>query len=263
MLLGATTLPEPLVDQLVDGAPMSWLLGEPAEALAADLALCWPALGPGEVRASVKPTTDRSAWRLTVVANDRPGLLAATAGVLASHGMSLTSGSTASWPDLGLALQCVVAADPAGGERLPSEWDDLGKSLRASLGTGEAVVPNFRPMPPVRVSSTAQGHGRCLVTVEAPDRVGLLWAVARWCETNGCNIEATTFSSNGRNATSTLLVTGDVDSTALAAAVGGTSAISWRLPSVALKVTVNGALAAAGVAAALVVRGLRAGRRSH
>ena len=196
------------------------------------------------------------------MANDRPGLLAGTAGVLASHGMTLTSGSTASWPDLGLALQCVVAADPAGQERLPSEWDDVGKSLRSTLGRGDPVVPDFLPVPPVRVDCTAQAQGRCLVRMEAPDHVGLLWSVARWFADNGCNIEATTLSTDGHTARSTFLVTGTVDGAALAAAVGGTSAEPWRIPSMAMRLAVNGALAAAGVAAAVAVRTLRAGRRS-
>src|SRR5439155_21187572 len=128
-----TSLPAELVDQLLEGAPATWLLGEPADVLATDLALCHPALAPQEIRATVSPTTLPAAWRLTVVTHDRVGLLAATAGALAFHGLSLTSASAASWPDLGLALQCVTAVDPDGRERLPADWDDIGKSLRAAL----------------------------------------------------------------------------------------------------------------------------------
>src|SRR2546423_5071463 len=90
-LLATTSLPGDLVDDLLDQASAAWLLGDPAEALAADLALCHPPLADEEVRAVVRPTSVPATWRVTVVAADRPGLLAGTAGAMAAHGLPITS----------------------------------------------------------------------------------------------------------------------------------------------------------------------------
>ena len=57
-LLASTTLPMELIDDLLAGASATWLMGEPAEVLAADLALCHPPLGPEEVRAAAQRTLD-------------------------------------------------------------------------------------------------------------------------------------------------------------------------------------------------------------
>src|SRR4051812_35997155 len=241
---------------------MTWLLSEPADVLAADLALCHPSLRAGEVRASVKSTTDRASWRLTVVTSDRPGLLAGTAGVLGFHGLTITSASAATWPTLGLALQCVIAVDPDGRERFDTDWDEIGKGLRAAATGLNTVQPDFAPAPPVRVECSPHDQGHCIVRLEAPDQIGLLWATAKWFEEHGCNIEATHIDTDGTTARGTLLVVGDVDSTSLATAIGGVPALAWRLPNAALRIAVQGAIAAAGVAAGLTVRALRGRNRT-
>src|ERR1700730_15063922 len=82
-LLAPTSLPDQLVDDLLAEASAIWLMGETAEVLAGDLVLCYPALAPEEVRATALPTGSPNAWRLTVAAHDRPGLLAGLAGALA------------------------------------------------------------------------------------------------------------------------------------------------------------------------------------
>ena len=49
--------------------------------------------------------------------------------------------------------------------------------------------------------------GHALVTVEAPDRVGLLWAIASWFETGGYNVVAARLSDDGKGrASDTFLV---------------------------------------------------------
>jgi hypothetical protein len=261
-LLAPTTLPAELIDHLLAGASMTWLLSEPPEVLAGDLALCHPTLLPNEVRASVRPTTDRAAWRLTVVTKDRPGLLAATAGVLGFHGLSLTSASAATWPDLELALQCVLVVDPDGRERFDSDWDEVGKTLRAALLGTHPVDPDFAPTPPVLVRATPHEQGRSIVSIEAPDQVGLLWAIARWFESRGCNIEGAHMETHGTTARGTLLVVGDMECGPLASAIGGVPSLPWRLPNATLRLGVQGAVAVAGVAAGLAVRALRGKRRA-
>jgi UTP:GlnB (protein PII) uridylyltransferase len=259
-LLAATTVPAPLVDRLLDGAPPAWMLGSSNEALAADLALCHPPLRPDEVRASVLPTAEPNAWRLTVATPDRPGVLATTCAVIAAHGLTLTGVSAATWPDLGVAVHSLIAVDPDGRARERSEWDALGATLRAGLRNGAVPAPAFRPATPVRVGVTSPDQGHCLVSVEAPDQIGLLWAISHWLTEHDCTIESVTMMASDGTAQGSLLASGVVDTAALAEALGGRPAAPWRLPSVAVRVASRLVVAAAAAAAGLAIRSIRVGR---
>ena len=59
-----------------------------------------------------------------------------------------------------------------------------------------------------------------------------------------------------------MLVVGEIDCEPLAAAIGGVPALPWRLPNAALRLGVQGAVAAAGVAAGLAVKALRGRHRA-
>ena len=260
-LLSTTSLPEDLVDGLLAQASAAWLLGESAPTLAADLALCHPVLGPEEVRAVVQPTTLPGTWRLCVVAHDRPGLLAGIAGAVAIHGLTITSVSASLWADRGMALMAVTANHPEGIELGRTEWDGIGEQLQAALGRREHLSVDFRPASPVTIECTPQDAGRALVTVEAPDRVGLLWAVASWFENRGANIEAvSTAETDDGRVRDSYLVVGEIDSTALATHLGGGPALPVDVPAALLRMGVRVAIAGAGIAAGLTLRALRAGR---
>src|SRR5688572_21754405 len=131
-LLAATSIPEAVVDGWLDRAPDVWLTSAPPAVLAGDLSLCHPELGPTETRAVARPLESGN-HRLTVVARDRPGLLAATAGTLASAGFSITTASAATWDELALHAFTVV------GE---ADWDELGSGLRA-VAAGASPRPPF------------------------------------------------------------------------------------------------------------------------
>jgi hypothetical protein len=209
-LLGGTSLPTETVDQLLEDVSAVWLLGEPAEVVAADLALCHPPLGAGEVRAVAWPTDLPGVDRLTVVAHDRPGLLARLAGALTDQGVSIVGGCAASWPALGVAIQR-LSVTGAG------DWEAIGERLRA----GGPVAPPFEPAAPVEVDCQPQGLGLVLVTLRAPDRPGLLWAVASWFQAVGVDVQAYRADSEEDTAVDSFLVRGRVDPQALAAALGG------------------------------------------
>jgi len=218
-LLAGTSLPADLVESLLEGASPLWLLGQPADQLAGDLALCHPALRPGEVRAIAHPLEASSSHKVSVVAPDRPGLMAGTAGALAIHGLTIVAAAASSWPDMGVAVQRVVAK-PA----VPSTevgWDAVGTDLREALTGTSRLNVRFTPCPPVAVSSTDQGTDRAVVAVQAPDRVGLLWAIASWFEENGCNIEVANVASDAGTATDTFVVRGALDADALATHLAG------------------------------------------
>ena len=224
-LLGPTTVPDDLVEGLLAEASAVWLMGQPAAHLAADLALCHPPLGPEEVRALVLPAEEAGGpQHIAVLAHDRPGLLAGTAGALATHGVSVLSASATTWPERNLALQRVLAcgSDQAGvGSDGATNWELVGEHLRAVLGRGELRVPTFEPVAgdDVTVELAPQLGERVMATVEAPDRVGLLWAIASWFEVQGCNIEVARVATEHGRACDTFVVVGEVDAGGLVTAL--------------------------------------------
>src|SRR5262249_30056178 len=66
-LLDETTMPATVAAALLDGVSPLWVMSEPPELLAADLALCHPAVVPGEVRAAARELPAANTFRLTVV----------------------------------------------------------------------------------------------------------------------------------------------------------------------------------------------------
>src|SRR5438132_1060978 len=104
-LLESTTVPDELAYEWLSEASAVWLMGQPAELVAGDLVLCHPPLAPEEVRAVARPTSDAYAWRMTIAAHDRPGLLADLAAVLADQRLSITDATATTLPASGIALQ--------------------------------------------------------------------------------------------------------------------------------------------------------------
>jgi len=228
-LLAGTSLPDDLVDSLLEGASPLWLLGQAPEQVAADLALCHPPLRSGEVRVIAHPLGDGSGHKVSVVTPDRPGLLAGSAGALAGSGLTITAAAASTWAQAGLAVQRLVVEPAAPGP--PIDWEPVGARLRASLAGGSAGPRvGFTPCPPVAVSCTDHGVDRVVVSVRAPDRVGLLWAVASWFEERGCNIEVANVDAEGGTATDTFVVHGPVDADALATHLAGRARASLPWP---------------------------------
>jgi hypothetical protein len=223
-LLRGTSLPSGLVDLLVEGAAATWLMGESAEVLAGDLALCHPSLAEGEVRAVVNEAGGDGRTRLTVVAADRPGLLAGVAAALAAHRLEVCSVRGTAWPAPAMALlNLSVRSDPAGG---PVPWDAVGEQLRGALRGGARPL-RFQPTPPVQVTVSPQDAGRFLVAVDAPEQLELLWATARWFEESGVNIEAASIDATSGRFRATFLAAGPgIDAADLATALSGRAARS-------------------------------------
>lgn len=220
-ILEGTSLPVELVDEILGDVGTPWLMIAPDEVVAGEAVLCHPPLAPGEVRAVAKPTDQPGTFRLTVVAEDRAGLLAGTAGALASEGLSIVDAAVTVLPQSRLALQRVAVLAPSPGPFDDCEWDRVGQRLRAVLGEHRSVPVAWVPEPPVVVETQPQQLGRVLVTVRAPDRIGLLHAAAAWFADHGCNVEACHASSHAGQATDVFVIAGHVDPPALAAALGG------------------------------------------
>jgi UTP:GlnB (protein PII) uridylyltransferase len=197
-LLADRDVPPAVVEELMDGLPGTLLLDEPAEVLAADLALCHPPLAPSEIRVQLRPAADDHARRLTVVAHDRPGLLAATAGALAERGLSVVSAGAVAWDHRAMALQGVTVVDPERRTWGSDDWALAADDVRDVAGGRRRPAVTFQPSGPVKVVASPVLDGHALVTVEAPDRVGLLWAIASWFEAGGYNVLAARLSDDGR-----------------------------------------------------------------
>jgi hypothetical protein len=184
-LIDGTSVPPELVDELLATAPNLWLSSDGAGDLAADLALCHPPLAAKEVRARVS-RAGPSRWRLTVVARNRTGLLADTAGLVAYEGLSIASASAVTWEHLDLALHvvCLPGAPPG-----PVTLERLGARLRAAAD-GDRPEVRFEPEGPATARLAGEAGGDAIVTVTAPDQYGLLWAICRWFADRGGSIQA-------------------------------------------------------------------------
>jgi glycine cleavage system regulatory protein len=212
-LLAATSVPSDVVAALLDHAAPLWLMSEPPQTLAGDLALCHPPLGPDEVRAVAQDSHSDSIFRLTVVAHDRPGLLADTTALLAAEGLSVSRASATTWVEEGIALHSLTVDAPK--DFLPDSWDLLAKRLR-SVGDGSGDGFLFEPSGHAVVRCTPQAMGRSLLSVHAPDQVGLLWTVCAWLADNDVTIESMRVTSAEWTAHDEFIVKGSFDPAALA-----------------------------------------------
>jgi hypothetical protein len=184
-LIDKTTMPKEMADELLATAPSLWLASDGDGDLASDLALCHPPLAAREVRARVA-RAGPSRWRLTVVAHNRKGLLADTAGLVANEGLSISSASAVTWEHLDLALHAVcLPGAPPGAVTL----ERLGARLRAAAD-GDRPDVRFEPEGPAEVRVVGEAGGDAIVNLSAPDQFGLLWAICRWFADNGGDIQA-------------------------------------------------------------------------
>jgi pimeloyl-ACP methyl ester carboxylesterase/glycine cleavage system regulatory protein len=224
-LLDGTSLPADVVKLLLDDAAPLWLMSEPPQVLAGDLALCYPPLRPGEVRAVARETDTSGSFRLTVVAEDRRGLLADTTALLAAEGLSVSRASATTWVKHRIALHTLVVDAPP--DFLPDSWDLLAKRLRA---VGEGAGPGFLFEPGGRayVHTTPQALGRSLLSVSAPDQLGLLWAICGWLADHDVTIESMRVSSTATMAHDEFIVKGTFAPAELAARLSSPQEPVWR-----------------------------------
>jgi len=162
-----------------------------------------------------------SAWRLTLVATDRPGLFAAAAGTLSSFGVNILK-AEAYANRKGLVLDTFTFADPIRTLDLnPTEVDRL-RSVTEKAVTGKTDVRELlrnRPKPslpsrkariPARVNiNSAASHTATLIEIVAEDRPGLLYDMASAISSNGGNIEVVLIDTEAHKAIDVFYVTRD------------------------------------------------------
>ncbi|MDQ1426095.1 MAG: hypothetical protein QOD72_3593, partial [Acidimicrobiaceae bacterium] len=222
-LLRRTKIPARVVSRLLSGASPLWMMSERPSVLAADLALCHPPLATAEVRAVARPMEDPATYRLTVVAADRPGLLADSAAVLADEGLMVLSASVATWADGDIALHSLTLTTTTGA--VP-DWDILGEKLRL-IATSQRARSRYARTGRALVTSAGSGPGRSIVKVVAPDGLGLLEAISGWFSEHAVSIEAAEIATREGIATDRFLVDGEFEPSELAGALSRAPTSAW------------------------------------
>jgi [protein-PII] uridylyltransferase len=177
------------VDRYVDRLPRAYVLAVPTETVARHFTLLTHPLGATELRTEARSGERLGTYDLTVVARDRPGMLAKIAGALALHGMNILSAQAFTTED-GDAVDIFVV-EPLFEEEVDEDrWrrfrSDLRKALEGRVSLDYRVREKRRHYPRPRVltptSVTIDNEASdffTVVEISAPDRIGLLFDVAR------------------------------------------------------------------------------------
>ena len=151
--LAATTVPDELAGALIAGASPLWLSSDAAMQLAEDLALV-PSRRSSAAEVRARAVSADEAWRLTVVAHDRKGLLADTAAILSGEGFSVRAASVATWNELDLALHAITVNGAAPSDE---KLNEIGVALQAATNGARPMLP-FTPVGRAYVQRTRRGQ---------------------------------------------------------------------------------------------------------
>lgn len=198
MLAAQRGLDSERINALLNSAPPRWSLHASAEQCADDLALLIRPLNAGELIVRVAaPLSENDDWQISVVAHDRPGLLAITSAVLAAHDLSITGARATSWPN-GVALQS-VSVGVVGPSSVDPAWPSIGQALRNALasakptpGPGAFSAAWVRACDDLEVTESGK---RLQVVVSTEDKVGVLAAISYALASAGANVVSAEISS--------------------------------------------------------------------
>jgi [protein-PII] uridylyltransferase len=181
--------PAPAVEAYLTRVPRPYLLAVAPERAAADFHLLGTPPGAAEVRTLSGAGDREGTYDLTVVAGDRPGLLARIAGALALSGLNILSAQAFTTED-GVALDLFVVEPAFRGDVDEERWrrfrTDLRKALEGRISLEYRVAEKRRHYPAPRVEVEPEvvvdneaSDFSTVVEVGAPDRIGLLFDLAR------------------------------------------------------------------------------------
>jgi [protein-PII] uridylyltransferase len=151
---------------------------------------------------------------LTLVAPDRPGLLALFSAALAANGIDILAAEVNSLED-GIALDQFIVREPGGGTPAPGRWEaahaDLLRLLSRTEDPHRLVQRRLRraswaasaaPEVETKVRVDNVSSGDCtILDVFTQDRPGLLHAIADALHRAGASIEVARIATEGNRAT--------------------------------------------------------------
>ena len=193
--------------EFIRGFPLRYLRAHSSAAIAGHLQL-FELSRPAGVAVRLDPL--EGAYRLTIVARDKPFLFASFAGAISSFGMDILKAEAFS-NAAGVVLDMFVFADPKRMlQQNPGEADRLSDLIqRIALGRTDAQrlmrgrrLPDAgkRAAPPQVQFDSEACPTATLVEIETEDRPGLLYSLATVFSSNGCNIDVVLVDTKGRRA---------------------------------------------------------------
>jgi Kef-type K+ transport system membrane component KefB len=180
----------PALVRRIEEAPQGYLLHETSEATARQVALLEPLPGAHEARVAI--TGEGPDVLIDVGARDRPGLLAAVAGVLAGLGVNVSEALIATWPDRGALETFRVGGDPP----LPPS-DHLAYEIEQSLDLPLVAVPIAEAVVEFDDHSSPW---HTIAEIQARDRPGLLHSLASAITAAGADVQSARIRTEGSTA---------------------------------------------------------------
>jgi [protein-PII] uridylyltransferase len=206
-----------VAEEFLQGFPTRYLRTHTREEIEGHLAL--EAESRKRHGVAVELARHETAWQLTLVARDRPGLFAAAAGSLSSFGMNILR-AEAFANRHGQVLDTFTFEDPNRTLELnPPEIDRLRSIVERAISGKTDVRDLLRNRPkPSLPSRKARIAGRVafdgaasqtatLVEIVAEDRPGLLYDVASAISSSGANIEVVLIDTQAHKAIDVFYVT--------------------------------------------------------
>ena len=193
--------------EFIKGLPLRYLRAHPSAEIAEHLQLFELSRPTG---VAVRLDQMEAAYRLTVVARDKPSLFASFAGAISSFGMDILKAEAFS-NATGVILDTFVFGDPRRMlQQNPSEADRLidliqrialGKTDANRLMRGRGLPDASKRATPSQVQFDSEAcPGATLVEIETEDRPGLLYNLATVFSSNSCNIDVVLVDTKGHRA---------------------------------------------------------------
>ena len=203
--------PVQLAHEFVNAAPERYLATVRPDDAARHLELWLQARRSGFASELRRPASGEA--ELTLLAPDRPGLLALFAAALAASGIDVLAAEAHTLAG-GVALDRFVVREPGGGAPAQGRWEnakaDLLKLLSGADDPGKLVNRKLRraafgsAQPAVRTklrTDNVSSRGFTVLDVMAQDRPGLLFAIAEALREAGVSIGLARVATEGNRAT--------------------------------------------------------------